>query len=71
MSEHTPEAMAFMSANFPMFVKWLQMPQTLDGFANQGKKVNWDWVNDVERTCGLPMTSCPDHIAAGHFGGPS
>jgi len=50
MSEQTRESIAFLRPLLPMFVSWLKMPQTLDDFASQGKKVNWDWVNDAQRT---------------------
>jgi len=68
MSEQTPESIAFLRPLLPMFVSWLKMPQTLDDFVSQGKKVNWDWVNDAECTCGLPESPCPDHIAAQRLG---
>jgi hypothetical protein len=61
MSRQEP---VFVRENFPFFVKWLNLPQTLDQFANEGKKVNWNWVNEVETNCGLPVFPCANHPTA-------
>src|SRR6266851_3630754 len=58
---------AYMRPLFPAFIEWLKKPETLDQFAEQGKKINWNWVNEVERQCSLQQTPCPQHVAAGQW----
>jgi hypothetical protein len=64
----THEAIANMRELFPMLVRMLQLPHIQNDLMNQGQKVNWDVINDVERQCGLPLTPCPNSIATQRCG---
>jgi hypothetical protein len=64
----THEAIANMRVLWPPMVKLLQQPHVQQSLLDQGQKVNWDAVNDLERQCGLPQTPCPDSIATQRLG---
>jgi hypothetical protein len=63
MSKQSAWSIAYMRELFPIFREGMLSPQGLDRLAEQGQKINWAWVNDVEVTCGLSVTPMPNHAA--------
>lgn len=64
----THRAIDDMRELLPLFVKLLQTPFAQNGLISEGKKINWDVINDMERQCGLPLTPCPDSVATQKLG---
>jgi hypothetical protein len=50
----------FMRETLPTMVGLLKLPHVQDSLRLQGKVINWDAINEMERACGLPETPCPN-----------
>ena len=50
----------YMRETFPMMVDMLKLAHVHEHLRIQGKVINWDAINEIERACGLPETPCPD-----------
>jgi len=66
--KQTPQAIASMRQLFPLFVKFLTSPGGEQSLLIQQQVVNWDFINDIERECGLPLTPCPNSVVYRHLG---
>lgn len=64
----THQAIDNMRELLPSLVRLLQTPFAQNGLMIEGKKINWDVINDMERQCGLPQTPCPDSVATQRLG---
>jgi|HubBroStandDraft_2_1064218.scaffolds.fasta_scaffold57747_3 hypothetical protein len=50
----------YMRETFPMMVDMLKLAHVHEHLRIQGKVINWDAINEIERACGFPETPCPD-----------
>jgi hypothetical protein len=59
-AKQTPQAIAAMRKFLPCMREMLTSPAVHEGMRIQGKFIDWDAFNEIERACGVPLTPCPD-----------
>jgi hypothetical protein len=66
--KQTPHAIASMRELMPMMVELLKTPGMQQQLRIQAKVLNWDYINDAERHCGLPVIPMPESEVFEHGG---
>jgi hypothetical protein len=58
--EQTPQAIAAMREFLPFMREMLTSHVVHESLRTQGKVIDWNAFNEIERACGVPLTPCPD-----------